>query len=526
MRRFAAFVWVALASLGLAPSSAVRADEPTTHADADADPLAEGGLDALADAEALARHERALRGPTPPDLPVRAGEALTAPAGVREAEHGVDVTLDDGLATAVETLRFQSTARLPAEVRYRLAVPPGAWLAGLEVCSPNGCRAGSVRGAAGGEAYDDSVRARPQESALPLPVGHAARVSDARGEAIVVRAAPVSAGAELTVRVRWVAPATQHGGVVRLVLPARGQDPRAAAARLTVRAPQLLGATVDGLSTDDAPVTVEPWFTADLAATAASGAPLTASAWRVRCGDEICSRVRVAAGTRAGSPVELILLIDAAPSTLGPARGRIEPTIAALLSAAPPGSRVRAVAFGSRAEAVLSDSVEATAAPLVPLAAAGQTELGSATRLETAWQLVEPWLAGGSAHAPLLVLVGDGGLSEGAETDAALAAIVASRAQFSVVDVGERAPVERLVRAALRSGGVVVHAPPIDPEAAKLEERLGEVFAPVVAQDVVVRVGRVVHHLAPLRAGEERTWLDAQPSGAVLVSAGRLSVAG
>jgi len=519
--------------LGLAPA-ATRADEPRAtirteaplpQLDDDADPIGEGGLDALAEAEAHARRERALRGPPPPDLPVREGEALTAPSGVREAAHEVDVTLDDGLAVATHTLRFTSTARTPAELRYRLAVPVGAWLGGLEVCDASGCRVGDVRGDAGGAAYDDAVRARRAENARgPLAVAHAQLAHDARGDAIVVRAAPVHAGEELTLRVRWVAQAAIHRGIARIVLPARGQDPRAAAARVTVHAPRMLAATADGLTTDETPVTVEPWFTTELAATMPSGAPLTATAWRTRCGAQSCARVRVAAGTRAGTPMEIVLLIDASPSTLGPARGRLEPAIAALLGSAPPGSRVRAVAFGGRAEMVFAESVETASAPLVPLAQAAQTELGSATRIETAWQIVEPWLsANGRALPPLIVLIGDGGLSEGADTERALTEIVASRVPFSVIDIGERAPVVRLRETALRSGGVVVHAPPRDAEAAKLEERIAEVFAPIVAHDVVIHDGPRVVHLGALRAGEERSWTHADASGAVRVSAARVT---
>ena len=532
MRRLAILAAL-IALLGLAPaatraddpSAATRADAPLPQLDDDADPIGEGGLDALAEAETRARRERALRGPPPPDLPVREGEALTAPSGVRESAHEVDVTLDDGLAVATQTLRFTSTARTPAELRYRLAVPAGAWLGGLEVCDASGCRVGDVRGGAGGVAYDDAVRARRAADADgPLAVAHAQLVHDARGDAIVVRAAPVRAGEELTLRVRWVAQAAIHRGIARIVLPARGQDPRASAARVTVHAPRMLAATADGLTTDETPVTVEPWFTTELAATLPSGAPLTASAWHVRCGAQRCARIRVAAGSRTGAPVELVLLVDASPSTLGPARGRLEPAIAALLGAAPPGSRVRAVAFGGRAETVFAESVETASAPLVPLAQAAQTELGSATRIETAWQIVEPWLSAGDRALPQrIVLIGDGGLSEGADTERALAEILASRVPFSVIDVGERAPVARLRETALRSGGVVVHAPPRDAEAAKIEERIAEIFAPIVAHDVVVHDGSRVVHLGALRAGEERSWTHTNVGGAVRVSAARVT---
>lgn len=527
---FCAFVGSSVLARGTLPASALADDRALPQVDADADPLSDRGLDAMVDAEATARRERALRGPTPPDLPIHEGEVLTAPSGVRESGHAVEITLGDGLAVATHALRFTSTARVPTEIRYRLAVPYGAWLAALEVCDVRGCRAGEVRGDAGSAAYDDSVRSRPTPRGGPwLPVGHAVRVHDARGEAIVLRAAPVRAGVELTLRVRWVAPAVLHGGVTRIVLPARGQDPRASAASVTVRAPGMLAATADGLTTDDAAVTVEPWFPAELAATLPSGAPVSTSAWRVRCGAQTCARVRASAGARPGAPVDLVLLIDASPSTLGPARGRVQPAIAALLAAAPPGSRVRAVAFGSRAETVIGEPVDTSRAPLVPLAQAAQTELGSATRLETAWQLVEPWFAAArrenaSTPPPLLVLVGDGGLSASPETDGALAEIVASRIPFSVIDVGERAPVAHLLETAQRTGGVVVRVTAREAEAAKLDELIAEVFAPIVAQEVVVHVGRTTRRLGALRAGEERTWTAAYAGGEVQLGVGRVSV--
>ena len=526
MRRLGIVVGAAVLAAWLAPCEAARADGPTLpQIDPDADPIGDTGMEAILEAEARERRERALRGPAPPDLPVREGAALTAPSGVRESAHAVDVTLDDGLAVATETLRFTSTARASVEIRYRVPVPAGAWLAGLEVCEASRCRRGEVRGD-GSAMYDDAIRARPmRDSDAPPPVGEAERIRDARGEAIVVHAAPLRPGVELTVRVQWVAPAALHGGIARVVLPPRGQDPRAAAAELTVHAPHMLAATADGLTTADAPVSVEPWFPAELAATLASGAPLTASAVRVRCGEQTCTRARVAAGTRAGAPVDLVLLIDASPSTLGPARGRLEPAIAALLGAAPPGSRVRAVAFGSRAETVIGEAVETSRAPLVPLAQAAQSELGSATRIETAWQIVEPWLtaARDGSPAPLLVLVGDGGLSEGAGSDAALAAILANDVPFTVVDVGERAPVTRLVDTAERSGGAVVYAPPQAQDAAHLDERISAVFAPIVAPAVIVRVGRNIVRLPALRAGEERVWVGAHAGNDARISAGAAS---
>ncbi|RZO64073.1 MAG: hypothetical protein EVA89_05545, partial [Sandaracinaceae bacterium] len=77
-------------------------------------------------------------------IPVQRGEVLHAIAGVRETGHEVDVWLGHGMAVVEERMRFTSSARYPAELRYRLAVPDGASLAHLEVCSPDGCREGLV----------------------------------------------------------------------------------------------------------------------------------------------------------------------------------------------------------------------------------------------------------------------------------------------------------------------------------------------------------------------------------------------
>ncbi len=536
MRRVALLACALACALGPAGRGRVHADPPRvrgqgvsmgdglpTASAGDADPLADGDLDALAEAEARARRERASRGPVPPELPVREGEVLTAPSGVRETAHAIEAVLDDGLASVAHTLDVVTTSRGPVELRYRLAVPVGAWLAGLEVCEDTRCREGLTAGPEGDAAYDDAVRARPAEATdAPAPVAHARRVTDARGDAVIVRAAPVRPGHPLRVRVRWIASAPVVGGVARVVIPARGEDPRAAAARLTVRAPAMLAATADGLPTDEVAATVEPWFPVELAATLPRGAPLTLSGWRARCGKRACTRFRVASGARQGGPVSIVLLLDASPSTLGPARGRVEPALAALLGAAPSGSQVRAVAFGARAETVLSAPVAAAQAPLGDLAQAAQTELGSATRLDVALRAIAPWLEAPAAPLPVhVVLVGDGGLTASPELDAAFATWRAGRARFSVIDLGERPPAARLAEAASATGGVVVHASPRDPGAARLEERLAALFAPVVADGISVRVGGVVHRLPPLRAGEERVWQAPHAPGVA-----RLSFAG
>jgi hypothetical protein len=522
MRRLPLLVCGLAGLVSLGVGSPVSADAPDGGAlrasgspPDDADPLADTDLDALAEVEARARRERAARGPTPPDLPVREGEVLTAPSGVREIAHGIDAVFEDGLLVVTHTVDLVSTARLPVELQERIAVPAGTWLAGLTVCDGARCREGLAAGAVGEAAYEDAVRARPAEDALPFaPVAHARRVRDARGEAIVVRAAPLRPDGPLRLTLRWIASAPLVGGTVRAVIPARGQDPRVAAARLTVRAPGMIGATADGLPTSEVPATIEPWFPVELAASLPRGAPLTVSVVRTRCGSRDCTRVRAAAGTREGAAVSLVLLIDASPSMLGPARGRLEPALAAILAAAPRGTTVRALAFGARAEAVVERPLPADVVPLAALLESAQYELGPSTRLDVAAAAIAPWLEVRDASRPVhLVIVGDGGLTESPESRAALAALGARGVRVSVVDLDARAPTPALATLAGASGGVVVQAGAGEPGAARLEEQLGALFAPLVADGLVVQAGEVRVRLPPLRAGEERVWQAAHPAG-------------
>lgn len=92
-------------------------------------------------------------------VPAQAGEVLTAIAGVREASHEVSVEFAHGLAIVEVTMRFTSSARHAAEVRYRLAVPDSASVAELEVCNAAGCRRGQLDASAGALGpYNDAVR--------------------------------------------------------------------------------------------------------------------------------------------------------------------------------------------------------------------------------------------------------------------------------------------------------------------------------------------------------------------------------
>lgn len=447
-------------------------------------------------------------------VPVQNGEVLGAIAGVREVSHDVAVRLAHGLAIVDVTMRFESSARYAAEVRYRLAVPEAASLADLEVCNARGCRRGLVDSSVGPLGpYDGAVRSRGGSG---LPVAHAELIRDERGEAIRLRAAPVrremgegSGGAEgsLTLRVRYVVPAPVRGGAVRFSLPQRGRDGRAAAAQILVRSDELSAARVDGLDAVERAVERAADQPAEITARLAAAPTIALEGHRIACGRRSCVRLRAVAAPRTPRARDVFVLLDASPSTFGPARGRIAPAVAALLASMPSRARVRVAVFAGRAEPVIAEPRPASEISLEPIAAALERPLGSATRFESAWALIERWI--GSARDPVIVLVGDGGITTGDASLRAFARARAAGAELASINVTDRATTAALA-SALEGG----HVLDVGPEAERarrgqmdaLEERLAPLFAPIAVPAVRVRAGRRTIELGPLRAGEELAW--------------------
>lgn len=445
-------------------------------------------------------------------VPVQHGEVLSAIAGVRESAHDVIVRLAHGLAFVETTLRFTSSARYPAEARYRLAVPEGASLAALEVCNAHGCRPGLVDESTENLGpYDDAVRTHGPGG---LPVAHAAMIRDERGPALWLRAAPVLreprrsvASEPLTVRVRYVVSAPLRGARVRIAIPARGRDGRAAPAQILVRSETLSAGRVDELDAVEAPVerpADQPW---EVSARLNDAPEVMLEGHRVDCEDGACVRLRAVAAPRPARARDVILLLDASPSTRGPTRGRSAPALATLLASLPSGARVRAAVFAARAEAVVERAVSPADLPLAPLIHALERELGSATRFEAAWTLIQPWVTG--ARDPLVVIVGDGGLTTGAASRRAFALARAAGAELASVNLADR-PSTAGLRRALEEGLVIDAGD--EAERANggrmdaLVERLSSLFAPIVAPEVLAHVDGRVHRLGALRAGEERVW--------------------
>jgi len=455
--------------------------------------------------------DRARFGPTPPPFAAKSGEALTAVPSVRELTHRTNLELYAGLALLETELSFENSADKPAEVEYRLAVPDDAALAGLDACNLRGCRNGTLAPATErGAAYDDAIRARgPKPLQQQLPLAHAYKVRDARGAALIVRAAAVERDLPLTVRLRYATAAPVHGGVARLRLPARGMDPRAAPLELSLRASDLTAVQVgvQALASGAPAVRSDPWQPIDIRANA--GGVATRSVWQFPCGSQTCARAYASAPPRTAAAVDLILALDASPSTEGVARSRMVQAISAILARAPQGTRVRALRFASKVEPLIAERKDAAQVQLSAFGSvAFEAELGSATRFEAAWDVIKSW--GPAKSNALIAIVGDGGVTRGKAKpfDAARRAGY----EVSVVNVADRASVPALADGAQLTGGTVIDAGAEADEAIRggsadrLEERVAALFAPIaVPRPSLSGLSGSARKLPALRAGESLT---------------------
>lgn len=495
------------------PLSDLDVDDPI-GVDRDSSRLQDVAAQRSAQAERAQRQERADQaqfGPQPPPLSVRAGVVLTAAPSTRETRHRVNVRLEPGSADVELELQFQTQAKKPSELRYRLPVPPGSQLTALEVCSAHACRKALPARPAAARAYEAALLARPTAGARGLPVAFASRVRDEAGEAFMLYAAPITEGQPLSLRVRYLAEAALHGGVARVRLPARGMDPQLAPAEVALRSEQLRDLHL-GASTSQS-VQLDPWLELVARGVLPSGQALRASATHASCAAGLCASAALWSGSRAAKPVDLVIALDVSPSTEGPARGRLVATIGALLGATPARSQVRALAFAGRASSVLEHATAPEQVPLAPFASAiAEAELGSATRLEAAWALASPWLRSdrASGRRQVIVVVGDGGLTRGRARTFELAR--AAGVEIVSLNASDQPTAAALRQGAERSGGIALdigqeaEAAAHGGDPAPLEARLSAVFAPTLSARVEVQADSRRIELGPLRAGEGLSW--------------------
>jgi hypothetical protein len=267
----------------------------------------------------------------------------------------------------------------------------------------------------------------------------------------------------------------------------------------------------------DQPLEIDAWSSVEIAATEISAGPRV-EFWRTTCGKLTCLRAYATTPREERPALDIMLALDASPSTEGAARSRMLSAISALLSQAPSGSRVRAVRFAAQALALLREAKPARDLTLNAFAqVAFEAELGAATRFEAAWQLSESLGFSERKGPKLLVIVGDGGLTTGParpfETAKRKGVTVA------VVNVGDHATSEALQSGAHTTGGAVLEVGTEAELAARagklepLEERIAAVYQPSRGS---LRIAGLPWR-RELRAGDSVSWEGALPSASKLL---------
>jgi hypothetical protein len=401
------------------------------------------------------------------------GEVLTSIDAVSEVAHRVQVSLAQGLAFVEVELVFASRSATPAELAYRLPLPPDAALYAFRACrlppekgvAKNSKSPRCLDAVPAAASSAESAHGGPSES----PAASARTIYDARGAAIALRAAALDKSALLSLRVAYVAAAPLHGGVVRFRLPARGYDPRLAPSEITLQAKGFEPVEPIGPRTLDAHLPLD--LRAELSK-APAPKPLTTQAL---CGGKPCTRRYEAAPSAPARARPSWLLLDTSPSMEGPARNAADLTLASLLSLLPEASPLRVFAFAARTQELGRYTPDA--APLKRLSDALMSDLGAATQPA---RVLEAHKAELFSERPRVLLLSDGKLDR-----AALAALASFEKRGIELWLIALAPSETAV--AGHFSGVVLAA---GSEGDALDERLRAALAPATQSG--------------LRAGEER----------------------
>jgi hypothetical protein len=317
----------------------------------------------------LTRAAAALRAPKQVLPTASRGAALSAIDGVREQQHALHITLEHGLALVTVRMTFVSNAKHAAEIAYRL--PFAGVLTGVQA--------------------EGLYRARA--------------IQDERGRALSLQLAPIAAGGTAQLVVSYTAAAPVHGGVARFALPGRGYDPNLAPTTLSVDSRTLVELTPGG--------TFDPWLPLEV----------TGRLQKRDVAPGYLAEPFVAAPPRA-----TWLFIDSSPSMEGPARNRLPPTLAALLTVLPEQTELHAFAFAARSAEL--GRFRAGEAPLARLTDAASLELGAASK-PSAFARAVP------TSGQRVVVLSDGIFDATPEEQRALSALRARGAQTWLLQLGD-----------------------------------------------------------------------------------------
>jgi hypothetical protein len=433
------------------------------------DPL---GIDRATGAELDEAAKRVSPGATEARPTPSQGAVLSALSQVRETSHQVFIRIEQGLAFVQARMEFESRAKHDAELAYRLALPPSAVVTEISLCPVKGPCLFAIPSAAANEGPRPTFEAwlsgngPPQERALAVS---AEAIEDRGGYALAMRAAPLLAMGKLALAVKYVVEAPMRGGRVHVWLPARGEDPRGApTSQVHVIAPGFLPLEVPDEYSWEASLPLE------VSAQWPASKRVQPLAARVRCGSGICLRRYMAVGKAPHRARPIWLWIDASPSMEGPARGRVDVVLAALLASLPADTSIAAHAFGARAQAL--GRFNADSAPLSLLSDATLSDLDAATRpaavlAETADEIAK--------ERPRILILSDGLIDRHPEQRRALAQAHERGAEVWLLVLGQRQP---------ESLGPNVHVLPLAQEADRalktgaLEE-LGDALSIVLSEE-------------------------------------------
>jgi hypothetical protein len=369
-----------------------------------------------------------LKPPTKPAPPLRVGPVLTAIEPVRELSHSQSLRWQQGLMHGTAEIVLGSESELPAAVAYRLPLAAGSVVTRVAACVADQCSDASPR-------HDASTEA--PAAGADRPGIQADPITDARGNALALRAYPVQAAHPLRVIVQYVAPAEAHGGVASFGLPARGEDPRISVPTLRLSAPAYVdfSATLDpdaervSVPYDDsvAPLKLRGILRAET--------PRGVRRESAPCGRGLCTRSYLASAFHPEKPRETWIWLDASPSMEGLPRNRADRVLTALLASLPEETPLSATGFAARHRRLAQGNVASTS--LRTLSDGLTDDLGASTQLHV---LVHGSLPDIKRQRPRLVVVSDGAFDPADHALDALASTSAHGADPWLVHVGKGPP--------------------------------------------------------------------------------------